>query len=173
MRQLILLALGLAGSLYTARRIAHRRYLTPARRRATLIPFTALILVLGALNVVMFVFPMAHRMWIHTARSAVLPGFGILREAAHVSWQISTEQLRRAMGSTELGTPPAWASWASMSIAGTALYNSKYWSNNASSCVTGRKGGRYLQGDPDDVTRPGVPAGIDSQRGSQPQRPPR
>ncbi len=60
--QFILLALGLAGSLYTARRIAHRRYLTPARRRATLIPFTALILVLGALNVVMFVFPMAHRM---------------------------------------------------------------------------------------------------------------
>jgi ferredoxin len=60
--QFILLALGLAGSLYTARRIAHRRYLTPARRLSTLIPFTALILVLGALNVVMFVFPMAHRM---------------------------------------------------------------------------------------------------------------
>ena len=56
MRQLILFARGLAGSLYTARRIAHRRYLTPARRRPTLIPFTALILVLGALNVVMFVF---------------------------------------------------------------------------------------------------------------------
>ncbi len=75
-RQLILLALGLAESLYTARRIAHRRYLTPARPRPTLIPFTALILVLGALNVVMFVFPMAHRMWIHTACSAVLPGSG-------------------------------------------------------------------------------------------------
>ena len=57
MRQLILLALGLAGSLYTARRIAYRRYLTPARRRPTLIPFTALILVLGALSVAMFVFP--------------------------------------------------------------------------------------------------------------------
>jgi len=56
-----LLALGLAGSLYTARRIAHRRYLTPARRRSTLVPFAALIMVLGALNVVMFLFPMTHR----------------------------------------------------------------------------------------------------------------
>ena len=60
--QFVLLALGLAGSLYTARRIAHRRYLTPARRRSTLVPFTALIMVLGALNVVMFLFPMTHRM---------------------------------------------------------------------------------------------------------------
>ncbi len=60
--QFALLAVGLAGSLYTARRIAHRRYLTPARRRSTLIPFTVLIVVLGALNVAMFLFPMAHRM---------------------------------------------------------------------------------------------------------------
>ena len=60
--QFTLLAAGLAGSLYTARRIAHRRYLTPARRRSTLIPFTVLIGVLGAINVVMFLFPMAHRM---------------------------------------------------------------------------------------------------------------
>ena len=60
--QFALLALGLAGSLYTARRIAHRRYLTPARRRSTLIPFATLIVVLGALNVVMFLFPMTHRM---------------------------------------------------------------------------------------------------------------
>ncbi|HEY5180493.1 MAG TPA: 4Fe-4S binding protein [Dermatophilaceae bacterium] len=60
--QFALLALGLAGSLYTARRIAHRRYLTPGRRRSTLVPFTALIGVLAALNVVMFLFPMAHRM---------------------------------------------------------------------------------------------------------------
>ncbi|MBK8468254.1 MAG: 4Fe-4S binding protein [Actinomycetales bacterium] len=57
-----ILALGLAGSLYTARRIAHRRYRNPARRRATLIPFTVLIAVLAALNVAMFLFPMAHRM---------------------------------------------------------------------------------------------------------------
>jgi hypothetical protein len=60
--QFTILALGLAGSLYTVRRIAHRRYLTPARRRSTLAPFTILIGVLGALNVVMFLFPMAHRM---------------------------------------------------------------------------------------------------------------
>jgi len=60
--QFTILALGLAGSLYTVRRIAHRRYLTPARRRATLIPFTVLIVVLGALNVAMFLFPMAMRM---------------------------------------------------------------------------------------------------------------
>ena len=60
--QFAILALGLAGSLYTARRIAHRRYRTPARRRSTLIPFTILITVLAALNVAMFLFPMAHRM---------------------------------------------------------------------------------------------------------------
>ena len=60
--QFAILALGLAGSVYTARRIAHRRYLTPARRRATLVPVTGLIGVLAALNVVMFLFPMAHRM---------------------------------------------------------------------------------------------------------------
>jgi len=60
--QFALLALGLAGSLYTLRRIAHRRYLTPTRRRSTLLPFTVLIGVLGALNVVMFMYPMAHRM---------------------------------------------------------------------------------------------------------------
>ena len=62
MLQFAILALGLAGSLYTARRIAHRRYATTARRRSTLVPFTALIVVLAALNVAMFLFPMAHRM---------------------------------------------------------------------------------------------------------------
>jgi len=60
--QYALLALGLAGSVYTAQRIAHRRYLTPARRRSTLVPFTVLIGILAALNVAMFLFPMAHRM---------------------------------------------------------------------------------------------------------------
>ena len=60
--QYLLLALGLAGSLYTARRIAHRRYLSPTRRRSTLVPFTVLIVVLGALNAVMFLYPMTHRM---------------------------------------------------------------------------------------------------------------
>jgi polyferredoxin len=60
--QYLLLALGLAGSLHTARRIAHRRYLTPARRRSTLVPFSVLIVVLGALNAAMFLYPMTHRM---------------------------------------------------------------------------------------------------------------
>jgi ferredoxin len=60
--QYILLALGLAGSLYTARRIAHRRYRTPARRLWTLVPFSVLIVVLGALNAAMFLYPMTHRM---------------------------------------------------------------------------------------------------------------
>jgi ferredoxin len=60
--QFALLALGLAGSVYTARRIAYRRYQSPARRRSTLIPVTVLIGVLGALNVIMFLYPMTHRM---------------------------------------------------------------------------------------------------------------
>ena len=60
--QLVLLALGLAGSVYTARRIAHRRYRTAARRRATLTPYLVVVVVLGAINVGMFLLPMAHRM---------------------------------------------------------------------------------------------------------------
>jgi hypothetical protein len=60
--QFTILALGLVGSLYTVQRIAHRRYQTRARRIWTQDPFTILIVVLGALNVVMFMFPMAHRM---------------------------------------------------------------------------------------------------------------
>ena len=60
--QFALLALGLAGSLYTVKRIAHRRYLTPGRRLSTMIPFTTLIVVLAALNVAMFMVPMTHRM---------------------------------------------------------------------------------------------------------------
>lgn len=60
--QFILLAAGLVGSLYAVRRIAHRRYLNPARRRSTLIPYSILNVVLGALNAVMFMFLMAHRM---------------------------------------------------------------------------------------------------------------
>ena len=57
-----LLALGIAGSLYTARRIAHRRYQTAARRRATLLPYVVIISLLGALNVYFFLLPMAMRM---------------------------------------------------------------------------------------------------------------
>jgi hypothetical protein len=60
--QFALLALGLAGSLYTVKRIAHRRYLTPGRRLSTMVPFTVLIGVLAALNVAMFMVPMTHRM---------------------------------------------------------------------------------------------------------------
>jgi polyferredoxin len=60
--QFALLALGLAGSLYTAKRIAHRRYQSPGRRISTLVPFSVLIVVLAALNVAMFMVPMTHRM---------------------------------------------------------------------------------------------------------------
>ncbi|GIG40619.1 4Fe-4S binding protein [Cellulomonas phragmiteti] len=60
--QFALLALGIAGSVYTARRIAHRRYRTAERRRATLAPYVAIIALLGAVNVWMFLLPMAHRM---------------------------------------------------------------------------------------------------------------
>lgn len=60
--QFALLALGLIGSLYTVKRIANRRYSTPARQRSTQIPFMILIGVLGGLNVILFLFPMAHRM---------------------------------------------------------------------------------------------------------------
>ena len=59
--QFALLGLGIAASLYTARRIAHRRYRTDARRRATVLPYAAVIAVLGAVNVWMFLLPMAHR----------------------------------------------------------------------------------------------------------------
>lgn len=60
--QFLLLALGIAGSLYTAKRITHRRYQTAARRRATLVPYVGVIAALGALNVWLFLLPMAHRM---------------------------------------------------------------------------------------------------------------
>ena len=60
--QFALLALGIAGSLYTVKRIANRRYGTPARQRTTQLPFLILIGLLGALNVALFLFPMAHRM---------------------------------------------------------------------------------------------------------------
>lgn len=59
--QFIILALGLWGSLYTARRITFRRYSTPEVRRATLTPYVILIGSLTALNVGLFLLPMAHR----------------------------------------------------------------------------------------------------------------
>ena len=57
-----LLAAGVASSLYTARRIAHRRYRTTARRQETLAPYVAVIVVLAAANSYLFWLPMAHRM---------------------------------------------------------------------------------------------------------------
>jgi len=60
--QFAVLALGLWGSFYTVRRITYRRYSDPEIRTATLFPYSILIAALGALNVAMFLFPMAHRM---------------------------------------------------------------------------------------------------------------
>jgi len=60
--QYVILAAGIAASLYTARRIAHRRYSTATRRTATLRPFAAVICVLAGLNLWMFALPMVHRM---------------------------------------------------------------------------------------------------------------
>jgi polyferredoxin len=62
MLQFLLLAAGVASSLYTARRIAHRRYQSPARRQATLAPYLAVIVILAAANSYLFWLPMAHRM---------------------------------------------------------------------------------------------------------------
>ena len=59
--QFIILALGLWGSLYTVRRITIRRYSAPNIRRATSRPYVVLIGALTALNVGLFLLPMAHR----------------------------------------------------------------------------------------------------------------
>ena len=55
------LALGTAASLYAARRIAHGRYRTQARRSATVVPFAVVIGVLALVNAWLFALPMAHR----------------------------------------------------------------------------------------------------------------
>lgn len=60
--QFFILALGFWGSIYTVRRITYRRYSSARMRKSTLIPYTALVGILMALNVAMFLFPMAHRM---------------------------------------------------------------------------------------------------------------
>ena len=59
--QMIILALGIAGSAYTVRRITNRRYGSVARRRATSIPFLVLLGVLSVMNVYLFLLPMSHR----------------------------------------------------------------------------------------------------------------
>jgi polyferredoxin len=60
--QFLLLVVGVAASLYTARRIAHGRYRTAGRRRTTLTPYVAVIVALTAVNTYLFTLPMAHRM---------------------------------------------------------------------------------------------------------------
>lgn len=60
--QFFILALGFWGSIYTVRRITYRRYSSAKLRKSTLVPYTALVGILMALNVAMFLFPMAHRM---------------------------------------------------------------------------------------------------------------
>jgi hypothetical protein len=60
--QLTMLALGVAGSAYTIRRITHRRYGSAVRRRSTSLPFMILLGLLAAINVYLFMLPMAHRM---------------------------------------------------------------------------------------------------------------
>jgi polyferredoxin len=60
--QMVILALGVAGSAYTVRRITHRRYGSVARRRSTSIPMMVLLGILAAINVYLFMLPMAHRM---------------------------------------------------------------------------------------------------------------
>lgn len=60
--QFAVLTLGLWGSFYTVRRITYRRYSDTTTRSTTLVPYSILIGVLGALNVTLFLFPMAHRM---------------------------------------------------------------------------------------------------------------
>ena len=60
--QYILLAAGVAGSVYTATRIARRHHRNTSRRRATVAPYLGLIAVLALVNVYLFALPMAHRM---------------------------------------------------------------------------------------------------------------
>ena len=60
--QFVLVALGAAASLYTAYRLAWRRYRTPRRRAGTVVPYAAVILAFAAVNVWLFTMPMAMRM---------------------------------------------------------------------------------------------------------------
>jgi polyferredoxin len=60
--QYLVLAVGIAGSAYTAYRIARARYARVPVRRATLTPYLAVIGLFAAANIVLFLLPMAHRM---------------------------------------------------------------------------------------------------------------
>lgn len=57
-----LLAVGIGTSLYAVYRIARRRYQSPRNLRWTIVPFGAVVAVLAAINIGMFMLPMAHRM---------------------------------------------------------------------------------------------------------------
>lgn len=60
--QLVLIALGTAGSMYTAYRIARSNFGAAGKTWGSYIPFAALILALAAVNVWLFNMPMASRM---------------------------------------------------------------------------------------------------------------
>ncbi|HET9654341.1 MAG TPA: 4Fe-4S binding protein [Kineosporiaceae bacterium] len=60
--QYLLLAAGVAGSVYTALRIARRHHAERLERRATVLPFLALISLLAMVNAYLFVLPMGMRM---------------------------------------------------------------------------------------------------------------
>jgi hypothetical protein len=59
--QYLLIAAGVAGSLYAAYRIARYHYPERALMRASVVPYALVILIFGLINVVLFLFPMAHR----------------------------------------------------------------------------------------------------------------
>lgn len=59
--QYLLIAVGVAGSLFAAYRIARYHYRDPATMRASLTPYTVVILAFALINVALFLFPMAHR----------------------------------------------------------------------------------------------------------------
>ena len=59
--QFALITLGVVGSVYTAYRIARSNYVS-GKAWATLVPYAALIMVLGGVNVWLFLMPMAMRM---------------------------------------------------------------------------------------------------------------
>ena len=60
--QLLVLALGVVGSVYTVRRIAYGRHRDAVRRRATMAPYLVLLGILTVMNTYLFLLPMAHRM---------------------------------------------------------------------------------------------------------------
>jgi hypothetical protein len=60
--QYILIALGVLGSLYAAYRIARGNFAAAQKTWPTFAPYAAVIALLGAINVVLFVLPMAMRM---------------------------------------------------------------------------------------------------------------